>query len=299
MIVQSNNVAIAQRPLSVERVNTSDICTLIALQSPYFGLYDLERCDDGAVAARFDIEHDPGLERGPVSAGELYRHLAILGSCAAALASPSEPKYYLASKGKLNALLSGRRDIGQKSVFVRSEIISHTRKDLTTRSVATVGDYLASFYCEYQILTEPVFARTFRHNRMPLEDGGRNSPYRKPIELQYEQPQSRSLVSRSVPPAPSQFAGHFPRFPSWPASIYAEAVSRTAGMLLQHICDRPVDFDVARFDGDAYRLVPATDPVSFHVDCTSASKHLSHYTFRAEVKSRNDTVAAFELEAYV
>jgi hypothetical protein len=104
----------------------------------------------------------------------------------------------------------------------------------------------------------------------------------------------------SLPTLPdSRFAGHFLEYPAWPASLYCEAVSRVAGRLLHHMRDEDVRFTVARMDIDALRLMPASESVTFHVRCTSASKLLSRYVFSASIQ-RDDVVAAeIELEVYV
>src|SRR5262245_26904339 len=116
----------------MEYISVPDICSRIALQSPYFALESLERHGDTAVVGHFDAEHDIGRERGPVSVAELYRHLAVLGSCAAALAAAPAPKYYLASKGKLNVLRTAHGSEADGKIEARSEVLSQDKKSLVT-----------------------------------------------------------------------------------------------------------------------------------------------------------------------
>jgi hypothetical protein len=52
-------------------------------------------------------------------------------------------------------------------------------------------------------------------------------------------------------------------------------------------------------DVDALRLISASENVSFHITCASASQLLSHYVFSSEIR-RGDTVAAtIEMEVHV
>jgi acyl-ACP thioesterase len=63
--------------------------------------------------------------------------------------------------------------------------------------------------------------------------------------------------------------------------------------------ERKVQFTVARMDIDALRLISAAERVSFHVTCTSASKLLSRYVFRAEARHEELVAAVIEFEVYI
>ena len=275
----------------MQALDINAVCSSIALQSPYFAFLSLERQSDIGVRGIFVAEHRTGNERGPVVAAELVRHLATLGSCAAVVNGVTAPAYYLGTKGRLR-LLRNPLDREQGGNFLAiSEVLSHDRKSLVTQSVASSQDFLAHFHCEYQVLLEPVFARTFKHYRTePVRNPG-ISPYKEPIELDFENPQQLSLTAHSRPLPGGRFAGHFTEYPAWPASVYAETVSLVAGRLLQHMLEREVDYSVVRMDIDALRLISASESVSFHVNCVSASQLLSHYVFSSEIR-RGDTVAA-------
>lgn len=283
----------------MQTLDISAICGRIALQSPYFSFMDLDRQSAAGIRGTFAAEHSTGHERGPVAAAELVRHLATLGSCAAVIDGSAAPAYYLGTKGRLK-LLRNPQHREQGGMFQAvSEVLGQDRKSLVAQSVASGPDFLAHFHCEYQVLPEPVFARTFKHYRTePVLDPG-DSPYREPIGLDFESPQGLSLTAHSRPLPHSRFAGHFFEYPAWPASVYAETVSRVVGRLLHHMLDREVDYSVVRMDIDALRLISASEGVSFHITCVSASQLLSHYVFSSEIR-RGDTVAAtIEMEVHV
>jgi hypothetical protein len=287
----------------MQALDVSAICGRIALQNPYFAFLDLDRQNVAGVRGTFIAEHSTGHERGPVAAAELVRHLATLGSCAAVVDGSAVPAYYLGTKGRLK-LLRNPQHHGQGGLFQAvSEVLGQDRKSLVAQSVASGPDFLAHFHCEYQVLPEPVFARTFKHYRAePMGDPGRDpgaSPYREPIGLDFGSPEGLSLTAHSQPLPHSRFAGHFFEYPAWPASVYAEAVSRVAGRLLHHMLDREADYSVVRMDIDALRLISASEGVSFHVTCTSASQLLSHYVFSSEVRRGDIVAATIEMEVHV
>jgi hypothetical protein len=278
---------------------TSDICDRIALYPPYFAFFDLQHQDARSVRGTFRAEHQTGHEASPVSAAELIRHLATLGSCAAVLEEASTATYYLGTKGRLKVVRNASPDDADGDFHALSEVLFQDRKSLVAQSTVMRGQYLAYFHCEYQALPSPVFARTFRHyHTEPVATQG-ESPYRDPIGLDFDAPQEGTLVAHSQPLPYSRFAGHFLEYPAWPASLYCETVSRVAARLLDHMLERKVRFTVARMDIDALRLISAAEQVSFHVSCTSASKLLSRYVFRAEVRREDVVAAVIEFEVYI
>src|SRR5918995_197603 len=83
-------------------VSDDELFSRIEVCPPYFALTDVRRTDDGGVSAQVRICQSLGDEIGPVSAAETGRHLAILGSVAAAFANPSAKRhFYLAFDAEL------------------------------------------------------------------------------------------------------------------------------------------------------------------------------------------------------
>ncbi|MBC2884545.1 hypothetical protein H7Q97_03900 [Ochrobactrum sp. CM-21-5] len=283
----------------MNRLDISTVCNRVALQSPYFAFTDLKRKSKHAVQGSFHAEHERGPERGPIAAAELVRHLATLGSCAAIIGSDAPPTFYLGTKGRLRVMREASPDEAEPKFNALAEVLNQDRKSLIAQTMVSSGRYLAHFHCEYQTLPEAVFARTFRHYRTPPAASPSTSPYREAIELEFEPPRERSLVAHSLPLPENRFAGHFPDYPAWPASIYGESISRVSGKLLNHMRGEDVTFNVVRMDIDALRLISAAQTVSFHVDCVSASPLLSHYIFQSEVRSGDVLAATIELEVYI
>ncbi len=103
-------------------MHTLDVSTIsdrIALQAPYFGFLELDRQSAVAVRGIFAPEHQIGHERGPV-AGELVRHLATLGSCAAVLEGSAAPAYYLGTQRPSEAVAQYAVTRGARRVLKRA-----------------------------------------------------------------------------------------------------------------------------------------------------------------------------------
>lgn len=280
-------------------LSVSEVCDRIALYPPYFAFLDLHHEHSHGVRGSFRAEHQTSYERGPVSAAELVRHLATLGACAAVVEDHLPPTYYLSTKGCLKVLRSVPDDAGQGEFQALSEVLTSDRKSLVAHSTVTRGQYLAHFSCEYLSRPAPVFSRTFGDCRASPVIPPAGSPYSEPVELNYDPVQKTTLVAHSLPLPDSRFAGHFKEYPAWPASLYCEAMSRVAGRLLHHMLEDDVRFSVARMDIDALQLLPASHGVSFHLACTSASKLLSRYVFRGEVRKENLVACVIEMEVYI
>jgi len=278
-------------------LNISTICERIAVQAPYFAFSKLEG-QNQTVRGAFIPEQDTGFERGAVAAAEIGRHLAILGSCAAVASRPAEKTYYLATKGRLNLLRNPKRGTDQTYQAV-AEVVTQDKRSLIIQAIATDGEPFAHLRCEYQVLSETLFARTFKHYHtgpVPAPDG---SPYTKAIALNHDDPDGMVLMAHSRPLSPSRFAGHFPDYPAWPVAIIADTVSQVISRLLHHILNKEVTYTVVRTDVNALRLVSASESLAFRVECIEAFPSLSRYVFFAQVLWGEILAATLEVEVFV
>ncbi|MFE0758318.1 hypothetical protein ACFW16_30440 [Inquilinus sp. NPDC058860] len=281
------------------QLNISTICDRIAVQAPYFAFGELEALPEGAVRGVFASEQTVGYERGPVASAEIGRHLAILGSCAAVAGRATERIYYLATRARFSTLDGVPPRGAGRGFEATAETVSQDRRSLTAQAIVSDGAPFGHLRCEYQALPERVFQRLFQDYRteeVPLPGG---SPYREPIPLEFDEPQALSLTARSQPLAPARCAGHFPGYPAWPVAIIAETIAQVVSRLLHNILGRETDYSVIRTDIAALKLVPAAAPLSFHVDCLSASRTLSHYVFSARVMQGEEIAATLDTELRV
>ncbi|WP_132959083.1 hypothetical protein [Rhizobium sp. BK251] len=283
----------------MQPLELAEIRERVALAAPYFAFSDMEMHGDGSIRAHFDAEHQTGFEQGPIAMAEMVRHLATLGACAAVAGQAMPKTYYLGTKGRLKVLRPATSKTARGTFDAFSEVLARDKRSLTAHSTVSNGDFLAYFHCEYQVIPETIFSRTFKHYRCEdvIEPVG--NPYAEPIELEFDAPEGMSLTAHSRPLPSGRFSGHFHEYPSWPASIYAEAASRAAGRLLHHLAGEDVKYSPVRMDIDALRLISASDSLSFHVRCLSASRPLSHYVFSVSIQNGDTVASVIEMEAYV
>ncbi|AIY39847.1 hypothetical protein LT85_0687 [Collimonas arenae] len=286
----------------MNKLDIREICERIAVQAPYFAFTELRGVPNRIVQGTFSSEQPLGFENGPVASAEIGRHLAILGSCAA-VAWQAEPPvsqiYYLATKARYSKLYDvAPREPG--AVFqATAEVLRQDRRSLITQATISAEKPFAHLHCEYQALTEPVFLRLFKDYRVPSTPSPDHSPYRQSVQLEFDDAVGHSLIARSKALAPARCAGHFLDYPAWPVAIIVHTVAQTTSRLLHHILDKEVSYTVVKCDLSAHQLVPASEPLSFHTSCMSASAYLSHYVFETRVMRQREIVATVRTELQV
>lgn len=275
------------------------ICNRIAVQAPYFAFTALEG-EGQTIHGEFMPEQYMGHEVGVAAVAELGRHLAILGSCAAVIQGAENRTYYLASKGKLSLFGNPHSTAGGK-YRATAQVIVQNKRTLKVGVVATTfnGEPFAYLDCEYIILSDALFSKTFKSYRTEPIQVPTISPYTHPIDLEYDSPSRLALTARSKPLPLGRFAGHFVEYPTWPVAIIADTVSQVMTRLLHDMLDKEVNYRVAHLDVQALRLISASEHLTFRVECTSASDHLSRYMFFAHVSKDDILAATMQLEVYV
>ena len=283
----------------MEKLNIATICDRIAVQAPYFAFDELARHDDGAVRGVFTSEQQIGYERGPVVTAEVGRHLAILGSCAAVAGRDIQRTYYLATHARYSMINEIKhRGIGQ-TFSATAEVLSLNKRALQAQAIISAEVPFAYLTCEYQALPESVFMRLFQDYRREPGSPPLASPYREPIHLKFEEPQGMQLTAHSEGLSPTRCAGHFPQFPAWPVAIMAETAAQVTARLLHHIVGKEVRYSVLRVELSALKLVSASQPLEFQVNCLSASRALSHYTFSAQAMQGSEVAFKMKTELTV
>lgn len=133
----------------------------------------------------FFPEQELSGELGYLSATELGRHLAILGSCAAVSIKDGISGYYLATK----AHYTGKAAFSQPkppSLRASAKVLSLDKRLLKIVATAYADDLIAELVCEYFILPPALFQRSFKHyidTTKPMPSA--SSPCRKRIPLNY------------------------------------------------------------------------------------------------------------------
>lgn len=78
-------------------VDITEISQRVNVEKPYFAFQQLW-LDDDSLTGTFTSEQPLVYENGLITAGELGRHMAILGSCTAVALHNGPEGYYLATK---------------------------------------------------------------------------------------------------------------------------------------------------------------------------------------------------------
>lgn len=278
------------------KINRVTMCERIAVQPPYFAFSELE-VEGPTVRGVFAAEQQVGHEVGAVCTAEVGRHLAILGSCAAVLASPLEgPYYYLASQATLSMWRGAEPCEGYQAI---AQVVSHDKRSVAIRATVEDKAPFAHLYCEYKVLSEALFKKTFAAYQTEPVAQPDSSPYRQSVNLAYDRPEGNSLTAHSLPLSISSVAGHFPCFPTWPVAIIADTVAQVRSRLLQHLLGREAYYRVTHVTITAKHLVSAKEALVFHVTCCFASIALSRFAFTARVCRGEEVVVSMEMEVYL
>jgi 3-hydroxymyristoyl/3-hydroxydecanoyl-(acyl carrier protein) dehydratase len=265
-------------------VTAGDIYQRISVRAPYFALRDLDVADpDGEVTARIPVQLEPNPEATPISVAEAGRHLAILGSCAGALAVPATGQhYYLANAARGRWLPddpTGRHD-GYLLGRARTEFTGRRTATAHTLLSTAAGVPLFALDVDYTVLSVQTFARLFADaHRYGVPAGSSDgNPYRTPPPLVDIHREGDRLVA-SAAVGPELCPGHFAGYPMLPVAVAASAMTRLAGHLLARLEDVPgLRWIALRARLRAHSLAYAGDTVTFSArrDAATGSEHVLH-----------------------
>jgi 3-hydroxymyristoyl/3-hydroxydecanoyl-(acyl carrier protein) dehydratase len=271
-------------------LSPADIYQRICVRAPYFALRDLDVTDaDGGVTAKIPVQLNPKPEATPIGVAEAGRHLAILGSCAGALAIPASGQhYYLASAAR------GRWLQDDPARHQDGLLLGRARTEFTGRRTATAHTLLSTaagvplfmLDVDYAVLSAPTFARLFADARRydtPRDATGEN-PYRTPPPLVDIHRAGDHLVG-SIAVRPELCRGHFVEYPTLPVSLVTSAMTRLAGQLmaqLENVPDLPYIVLRARLQANSLAYAGQTVTFSVRRDSTTGTEHVLHCDARVD-----------------
>lgn len=252
-------------------ISDDELFARIEVCPPYFALTDVRQADDDSMSARVRARQSLGDEVGPVSAAETGRHLAILGSCAAAFANPAEGRhFYLAYDAEL------RRSRTRVEPDYPDELVAHGRAHFVDPSTALAvtdlhtddGRTIYSLVVFYLVVPENDFRTLFAahaHPDAPLE--GRPDPFEDVIGLDDVSLWDTRLHGTLGRMDPYRCAGHFPGLPAMPVAFLMSNVVSAAARLLKHVLDRDeLTYVIREASVRAENLAFTDERVDIHVE---------------------------------
>jgi hypothetical protein len=252
-------------------VSDDELFARIEVCPPYFALRDVRRGDDGSMSAIVRPRQSLANEAGPISAAETGRHLAILGSCAAAFVNPSDSRhFYLAYDAEL------RRARTRVEVDYAGEMVVRARAQFVDASTAlAVADLrteddrtIYTLVVFYLVVPENDFRALFAAHAQPdapLE--GRPDPYKDVIGLDDVSVWDTRLHGSLGRIDPYRCAGHFPGLPAMPVAFLMSNVVAAAARLLGHVLSREqFSFVIREASLRAENLAFTGERVDIHVE---------------------------------
>ena len=220
-------------------VSVADVLSRIAVRRPYFAFDKLKLTPEGDMCAPIKAEQPMGCERGVMAAAEIGRHLAILGSCAAAQRNQKNGQhYYLAWSAHLRQLADPGIELP------RTDLIGRARAEFTDKRVAKAETYLIheptgqklhQLIVEYKVLPKKTFERTFSDRRAVTPDVAYN-PYETSHLALGDVFVLDDLLSANLQTLDATAcAGHFPDYPALPVAILAHILISAAGKLFANV----------------------------------------------------------------
>jgi hypothetical protein len=206
----------------------------IAVGPPYFGLLDLEERDDGTVVATVPPIPPGAPERGAVQARQVARHLAILGSCAAALGRDDDVRHhYLATGAHYMRLASSPDHLPDEPL--RGEAVAHWVDRRSARAYVKLlgpdGQGLNVLDARYSVLSPKMFTRL----HPPAGDLAAPPAPGEPMpewEVEVDPVVIPDGYRRECGPIPVEAcAGHFPHYPAAPVAVVMGHLCDLAGMV--------------------------------------------------------------------
>ena len=255
----------------------------ISVRPPYFGLREIEHVAPGVVRAPIDPAHPTNPEVGAIEAGQAARHLAILGSCAAALAREDDKRnHYLAMQAHyVRCSASPSTPVTEPLVAeaVATWLDKRSVRALTKLSTES-GQGLVIIDLTYAVLAPKMFHR-FNH----LPDTALPIPVTQTSLLDApvtETPEGVQMVCGPIPT--SVCDGHFPDFPAAPVAVVMQTLCRTAGFALAKELDVEPGFIIEEGHVEATKLAVAGQQLVLDASYVKAvgDKHHMRGTARAD-----------------
>lgn len=245
----------------------TEISQRVKIKKPYFAFQQLW-LDERSLVGSFVSEQPLVYETGLITASELGRHMAILGSCTAVALHNGPEGYYLATKAHF--IRKQNNQAAAHGVFYASaQVLNIDKRSLKVSALAWNREPVAELICEYIILSPALFQRNFRHYANDSLSVPQCSPYQHPVPIYNLMFQHEKLDAFAGPLSPQQCAGHFSGYPCWPVAIISCIGSQVTGELLRKKYGTGTRFCVQDTQLSAEKLIGADSVLRFSIEIMS------------------------------
>lgn len=208
----------------------------ISVTAPYFALDAMEATTEGVVTAQ--VPHAPTTdpEVGEMEAAQVARHLAILGSCAAAVQRDDDERlYYLATSADYVRIGDAPGVIDDT---LTAEAIATWTDRRSARAVATLrtaeGRDLHRLDCSYTVLKPRMFERFNQPVSPEIQARAHGA------SLGFDVQSGIDGIDVDCGPIPAALCeGHFPGHPAAPVAILMGQLCKAAGIGMVRHLDLP------------------------------------------------------------
>jgi 3-hydroxymyristoyl/3-hydroxydecanoyl-(acyl carrier protein) dehydratase len=245
-------------------IDAAMVLNRISVRPPYFALEDLTVQGEGMVTATVPVAPAPAPEVGAIEAAQVARHLAILGSCAAALGRDDDKRHhYLATKAHYTRLSNAPTEIDGP---LRADAVASWNDRRTARALVKLatagGQGLNLLDVEYTVLAPKMFDRF-----NPPMDADQLELAATAGDLSFETEVTTGGIRVECGVIPTSVcAGHFPDSPAAPVAIVMGKLCRAAAEAMLVRLGRP----------DAYYRIEEG-----HVVATKLGRAGQHLTLEA------------------
>lgn len=206
-------------------LDTKDV---VCVSRPYFALEDLRCITPGRVVATVPVESDPGRQAAVMGVGEVGRHLAILGLCAASTVNRRPGRFaYLARNARVEWLASPTLAAQQGTLVGHAKAAFTTSRQATADARltdASTGEIVGRMSIAYDVLPHRLLTRLLGAPSSTAAPPA--NPYREPIPLEhFRLDQATGTVSAELSVTATLCPGHFDGYPVLPVAVAATAMT--------------------------------------------------------------------------
>jgi len=268
-----------------EEISQDSILSKIFVSRPYYSFKNTYRKGDYLVS-RIYPERKNDYESSPMTAAEIGRHLAILGSCIHGV-DENDRSYYLASKARLDIKsfcnvsegVNASEDI--EGLIAVCKKISSDKKKCQSHMMITDSSYniLYELKTEYSKISPRLFNRLFSNHILKYE---KNiiSPYGDLAKAEEVSINNNKMKCKIPEIKPAQCSGHFDDVPLLPIAINMGIIIETVGIFLEKIVNNSsLKYVVSLADIEAESFVPISEGNYIEVEFTKVDLQSKEYHF--------------------